>query len=795
MSFSKKLPATLLALFLFCGIYICFLSNKWAQASFFDFFKEEKSNVNLDKEFDLDAFSQIPVLRGGRVKPLDSVARNILLVLRNKRSALRIVEETEQKKIDLIVDKKKKEGADSLSEQENSLIETYSKLKIIKIPQGGAPTNAIEVNAIDWLAQVLFHPEKADKLKTFLIDHDQVLGLLNRKLLTDGKFYSYQDLEPFLSNIDAAARKAGEIETKSRDSFQQNIIELYRSLIIYKKLKHSLSPPSPAERPEMLDQLGVADLIYDPERDQAKSDEYLRFRSLTAALSENPSVVKLGSEEFAKVVFFIDRYNQANLWTEFLPIPPVKGDSKETWMKVSESLVGSEPLDSKEKQNMDPARFATILRELLTLDSTTLKKRIEYIRENQKLDGAALFASQYAEAIKVRKGVDPTIILYEKIGQAYREGNAKTFNSLVQEIRTSSTERAGEKADTLHFEKVFNGYEPFYRSAIAYVVIFILACLSWLFAIHANGTKQIVRVLRNSAYYLTIIVLLSHTFGLAARMYIEGRPPVTNLYSSALFIGWGAVLLCLGTEKYVRLGIASAMGALIGFGSLVIAHSLSLDSSLNPTGDTMEMMRAVLDSNFWLATHVVCITIGYSTTFLGGFLGIAYAVFRFISSIIPRETSFGKTLQQAQKETNRTLGSMIFGITCFSLFFSLVGTILGGIWADQSWGRFWGWDAKENGALLIVIWNALILHARLSGIAKICGIATLAIFGNIVTAWSWFGTNMLGVGLHSYGFMDKAFNPLMWFFASQLFFIALAYFSPLYDYLFRRLNQIFFKNA
>ena len=79
-------------------------------------------------------------------------------------------------------------------------------------------------------------------------------------------------------------------------------------------------------------------------------------------------------------------------------------------------------------------------------------------------------------------------------------------------------------------------------------------------------------------------------------MYIEGRPPVTNLYSSALFIGWGAVLLCFFTEKYLRLGVASAMGSLVGFGSLVIAHNLSLDSSLNPTGDTMEMMRAVLDS-------------------------------------------------------------------------------------------------------------------------------------------------------------------------------------------------------
>ena len=118
---------------------------------------------------------------------------------------------------------------------------------------------------------------------------------------------------------------------------------------------------------------------------------------------------------------------------------------------------------------------------------------------------------------------------------------------------------------------------------------------------------------------------------------------------------------------------------------------------------------------------------------------------------------------------------MIFGITCFSLLFSLVGTVLGGIWADQSWGRFWGWDAKENGALLIVIWNALLLHARFSGIARTRGLATIAIFGNVVTAWSWFGTNMLGVGLHSYGFMDKAFNSLMGFILSQLAIIALAY--------------------
>ena len=306
------------------------------------------------------------------------------------------------------------------------------------------------------------------------------------------------------------------------------------------------------------------------------------------------------------------------------------------------------------------------------------------------------------------------------------------------------------------------------------MVIFIVAALSWLIPAFKRDSEM-VRTLRNSAYYLTIIVLVCHTFGLAARMWIEGRPPVTNLYSSALFIGWASVLLCLGTEKYIRLGIASAMGALIGFSSLVIAHSLSLDSSLNPTGDTMEMMRAVLDSNFWLATHVVIITIGYSTTFLAGFLGIAYIFFHIGCSIFNKPES----------KMKKTLDSMIYGITCFSLLFSLVGTILGGIWADQSWGRFWGWDAKENGALLIVIWNALLLHARFSGIAKTRGLACIAIFGNVVTAWSWFGTNMLGVGLHSYGFMDKAFDYLMMFIISQLIIIGLAYLLLLWNLIFK----------
>jgi hypothetical protein len=103
-----------------------------------------------------------------------------------------------------------------------------------------------------------------------------------------------------------------------------------------------------------------------------------------------------------------------------------------------------------------------------------------------------------------------------------------------------------------------------------------------------------------------------------------------------------------------------------------------------------------------------------------------------------------------------------------------VGTVLGGIWADQSWGRFWGWDPKENGALLIVLWNGVILHARWGGMIKERGLMAMAVFGNIITSFSWFGVNMLGIGLHSYGFMDAAFRWLMVFDATQVALIILA---------------------
>ena len=116
---------------------------------------------------------------------------------------------------------------------------------------------------------------------------------------------------------------------------------------------------------------------------------------------------------------------------------------------------------------------------------------------------------------------------------------------------------------------------------------------------------------------------------------------------------------------------------------------------------------------------------------------------------------------------------MTYGVLCFSIFFSFVGTVLGGLWADDSWGRFWGWDPKENGALIIVLWNALVLHARWGGMVRHRGLAVLATAGNIAVSWSWFGVNELGVGLHSYGFKEGVLRNLLIVVLSQLLIIVI----------------------
>jgi ABC-type transport system involved in cytochrome c biogenesis permease subunit len=368
------------------------------------------------------------------------------------------------------------------------------------------------------------------------------------------------------------------------------------------------------------------------------------------------------------------------------------------------------------------------------------------------------------ESARARGELHPAMIYFGRIATAYREDKAADFNQAVAEYKGWLEKPLAKEVSKGRAEFYFNQAIPFFHASLIYIVALVLAGVGLiLFSLSPTFSEAF----RLSSFSLVIFAWIVHTFGLVFRMVLEGRPPVTNLYSSAIFIGWGAVVLGVVLELVYRAGIGNLVGSFAGFSTLFIAHNLALENG----ADTMEMMRAVLDTNFWLATHVVVVTLGYASTFKAGLLAVLYVLLGLFTPILSRR--LGSSSGQNALTVGKALSKMVYGIVCFATLFSFVGTILGGIWADQSWGRFWGWDPKENGALLIVIWNAIILHARWGGLVRERGLMNLAIAGNIVTAWSWFGTNMLGVGLHAYGFTDVAFKYLRWFFISQLILIFL----------------------
>jgi ABC-type transport system involved in cytochrome c biogenesis permease subunit len=346
--------------------------------------------------------------------------------------------------------------------------------------------------------------------------------------------------------------------------------------------------------------------------------------------------------------------------------------------------------------------------------------------------------------------LDASVHDYANMAGALAANRPADFNAAVADLGSLIQRQDPKTTAKAQAEVFFNRMQPFMWAMNYYVPAGLLAIISWLLL----SWPGLAETLRRSAVWIIGLAVLIHSAGMIYRVALQGHPPVTNLYSSAIFIGWAAAILGLILEFFYKDGIGAVVAAGIGFITAFIAHNLATE------GDTMEMMRAVLDTNFWLTTHVLSVTLGYASTFVAGFLALIYIL----------RGMFTSTLDQT---TAKSLSRMIYGIVCFATLFSFVGTVLGGIWADQSWGRFWGWDPKENGALIIVLWNALILHLRWGGLIRERGLVNCAIFGNIVTAWSWFGVNMLGIGLHSYGFTDAAFKWLVLFVASQLGLIAL----------------------
>ena len=600
-------------------------------------------------KLDLSAAARLPVQEGGRIKPVDTVAR-----------------------VDLRLITHREEYTDAAG--------------------GKGP-------AVKWLFDAAAagqdSPGPAAKYPIFRIENDQVLSLLQLKR-REGLRYSVDEMRPRFDEFDAVAKKALDKQSASEkqggpplDLFENHVVELYKHVQTYLSVWQGFAPavlPPAGGRTEW----AALDGVRVPQAEKQRARDNVR------------AVVRA-------------KLNAEGLPTDYGKLTP------------------------------------------------TQQQRVVTIFEQERGAVDARLVAEDARLI----AADPAATAWMAVLDAYRANDPARFDAAVADFAELGQKalKPGD-AGRVRLETTLNQTALFYWCGPFYGVAAVLGLAAWLCVLAYPPAAE---PLRRASVWLMVGTLVVHTLTLVARMYLMDRPLVfvTNLYSTAVFIGWGAVVMGLLVERVLPLGVGAVLGAAVGVATCILAHNLAV------AGDTLQMMEAVLDTNFWLATHVTTINLGYSASYLAGAVGLAYVVL----GLVPREMGLGKPVvvgsgaNARRMELGKAVGQALYGVVCLATLLSLVGTILGGIWGDQSWGRFWGWDPKENGALLIVVWNAMMLHARWCGLVRDRGMALLALAGNMIVTWSYFGTNQLGVGLHAYGFSKELVNVCWYMWVSHAAFI------------------------
>ena len=567
-----------------------------------------------------DEFSvnNIPIQESGRIKPLDTYARNQALKFYGKR-------------------KIKHEG----------------------------------LSAIDWMLDLFIYPEKGLGQKVFNIRNPEVVEALGLEWTNNFHKYSYNELFPGVQNQLSLIQNIFEKKEEDRDVFENQLLEIYQNVMKYREIVSSFSCLLPMFT------------VYNPETAQKLHIQPGEYASYAHIMSHRESLFDISQSiltkteedwtdaerEVALLLYNLQQTSKDEFAKALTIIPPSKNDSSGIWISPWELLDGRE------------------------------------IEPHQD---------------KIIKSMEAYLLArFEK------QPNAK--NDALSSYKTGLLSAPIDRVNftTLKQESWLNKANLFTISLVFYLFGFILLGISWM--VYPN-------LFRGIAYGSILIGFLTHTYGIILRMIIMSRPPISTIYETIIFVGFVIVLFSVVIE-YIR---KDGLGIFIGSISGSLLHYVGFGYAAD--GDTLEMLVAVLNSNFWLATHVTTIILGYGSSLMAGLIGHLYLIEKIRT---PKDSVRLKSIY-----------NNMFGVTLIALFFTLFGTILGGIWADQSWGRFWGWDPKENGALLIVLWQLMMVHMRLSGLAKPDKFALGMILNNIVVIIAWFGVNLLSIGLHSYGFVS-----------------------------------------
>ena len=576
------------------------------------------STIMLYSSLSAESFfvSDIPIQEGGRIKPLDSFARNQSLAF-------------------------------------------YGKRKI----------KHEDLSAIDWLLNLFTHPEKGLDQKVFNLRNPEVVNALGLTWTNNFHKYSYNELFPGIEKQLPLIREIFEKKEVDRDVFESQLVEIYQNVMKFREIVSSLSCLLPLF--SVYDSDLASSLHVEPGQlisyAHVMSHRGSLFETSQGILTKPESEWSVSEKEVALLLYNLQQTSSDDFAKALKIIPPSKNDSSGLWLSPWELFDG------------------------------------RLIEPHQD---------------KIIKSLESYLL-------ARFENNIENQNIALSSYKTGLISHVGKKVDfsILSKERWLNEADLFTNSLVFYLLGFILLGISWMI-------KPV--IFKNVAFCSIIIGFCLHTLGIYLRMVIMSRPPISTLYETVIFVGVVIVLISLIIE-YIR---KDGLGIFIGSISGSLLHYVGFGYAAD--GDTLEMLVAVLNSNFWLATHVTTIILGYGTSLMAGLIGHIYLIEKIR---VPKDSVRLKSIY-----------NNMFGVTLIALFFTLFGTILGGIWADQSWGRFWGWDPKENGALLIVLWQLMMVHMRLSGLAKPDKFALGMVLNNIVVIMAWFGVNLLSIGLHSYGF-------------------------------------------
>jgi len=317
---------------------------------------------------------------------------------------------------------------------------------------------------------------------------------------------------------------------------------------------------------------------------------------------------------------------------------------------------------------------------------------------------------------------------FGKLARSYREGDAGGFREAAQSVGAALRDLSPglyPPANTIERELFYEGFGPFGKAWKLYLGAFLLLLLFG----HRN----------NRWVYAGGVLLLTagfacHSLGIGLRWSIAGRAPVSNMYESLIFMGWGVIVLALIQELINRNRVFAIAGSLMGFLCLAFSENLPIDSNINP-------LLPVLAHTSWLAIHVMTIMLSYSAMTLAMALG---------------HYSLYVQWRDPENSERATLCSiLLYKMLQVGVLFLGAGIIFGAVWANESWGRYWAWDPKETWSLITFFVYLAIIHARHAGWLYHFGLAASSILGFLSVIMTYYGVNfILAAGMHSYGFAE-----------------------------------------